>query len=98
MDIMTIYLLYRLVYKQESSSGRGPDMKSILIQDTTREEREEIIKASLDCGGGCENCSSCWLGGGSPWGIYQDYIDGRREIREINMEYMEKYRQNRQIR
>ena len=31
-------------------------MKSILIKDTTREEREEIIKASLDCGGGCENC------------------------------------------
>ena len=29
-------------------------MKSILIKDTTREEREEIIKASLDCGGGCE--------------------------------------------
>ena len=44
-------------------------MKSILIKDTTKEEREEIIKNSLDCGGGCENCSSCWLGGGSP-GIY----------------------------
>jgi hypothetical protein len=42
-------------------------MKSILIKDTTREEREEIIGSSLDCGGGgCENCSSCWLGGGSP--------------------------------
>ena len=52
-------------------------MKSILIKDTTREEREEIIRSSLDCGGGgCENCSSCWLGGGSPWEIYQDYIDG----------------------
>ena len=43
-------------------------MKSILIKDTTKEEREEIIKASLDCGGGCENCSSCWLGGGQPLG------------------------------
>ena len=46
---------------------------SILIKDTTREEREQIIKASLDCGGGCENCTACWLGGGSPWDIYQDY-------------------------
>ncbi|MCR5047426.1 MAG: hypothetical protein K6A37_00510 [Saccharofermentans sp.] len=73
-------------------------MKSILIKDTTREEREEIIKSSLDCGSGCENCSSCWLGGGSPWGIYQDYIDGKREISEINMAYMEEHRQNRQIR
>ena len=45
-------------------------MKSILIKDTTREEREQIIKESLDCGSGCENCSSCWLGGGSPFGIY----------------------------
>ena len=66
-------------------------MKSILIKDTTREEREEIIKASLDCGGGCENCSSCWLGGGSPWDIYQDYIDGKREIRDINMEFRAHY-------
>ena len=40
-------------------------MKSLLIKDTTREEREEIVRSSLDCGGGCENCSSCWLGGGS---------------------------------
>ena len=73
------------------------ERKSILIKDTTKEEREQIVKNSLDCGGGCENCSSCWLGGGSPWDIYQDYIDGKKEIREINMEYMEKYRQDRQI-
>ena len=25
-------------------------MKSILIKDTTKEEREEIIRSSLDCG------------------------------------------------
>lgn len=65
-------------------------MKSLLIKDTTKEEREEIIRESLDCGG-CENCSSCGLGGGSPWGIYQDYIDGKKELKEINMEYHAKY-------
>ena len=73
------------------------EIKSLLIKDTTKEERERIIKESMDCGGECENCSSCWLGGGNPLEIYQDYIDGKREIREINMMYMEEYRQNRQI-
>ena len=72
-------------------------MKSILIMDTTKEEREEIIRSSLDCGSGCENCSSCWLGGGSPWDIYQDYIDGKKEISEINMEYNDRYLQGIQI-
>ena len=71
--------------------------RSRLSKDTTKEEREQIIKQSLDCGGGCENCSSCWLGGGSPWDIYQDYIDGKREISEINRTYMEEYRQGRNI-
>ena len=62
--------------------------KSILIRDTTKEEREEIIRESLSCGGGgCENCSSCWLGGGDPYGMYQPYIDGEKEIAELNMEY-----------
>ena len=75
-------------------------MASILIKDTTKEEREEIVRRSLDCGSGssCENCSSCWLGGGSPWDIYQDYIDGKKEIREINMEYMDRYRHGNLIR
>lgn len=61
---------------------------SLLIKDTTKEEREQIIRQSLDCGGGgCENCSSCWLGGGNPFDMYQDYIDGKKEIAEINAEY-----------
>ena len=63
------------------------EFRSLLIKDTTKEEREEIIRQSLSCEGGCENCSSCWLGGGSPWGMYQDYIDGKKEIAEINMAY-----------
>ncbi|MDY4204307.1 hypothetical protein [Porcincola intestinalis] len=63
-------------------------MKSILIRDTTRQEREEIVRQSLSwCGGGCENCSSCWLGGGKAEDIYQPYIDGEKEISEINQEY-----------
>ncbi len=64
----------------------------ILIRDTTREERLEILRRSLDCGGGgCENCSSCSLGGGDPYTMYQDYIDGKREIAEINAAYRANY-------
>ncbi len=63
-------------------------MRSILIKDTTREERIEIVNRALDaCGTGCQNCSSCWLGGSSVDSMYQDYIDGKKEIREINEEY-----------
>lgn len=64
---------------------------SLLIKDTTRQEREQIIRQSLDCGSGCENCSSCWLGGGSPFDMYQDYIDGKKEIAQINAEYHARY-------
>ncbi len=67
-------------------------MKSVLIKDTTRQEREQIIKSALDCGsGGCENCSSCCLGGGDPYTMYQPYIDGEKEIAEINAEYNARY-------
>ena len=43
------------------------------------------------CAHNCENCSSCWLGGGSPWDMYKDYIDGKKEIAEINAEYNARY-------
>ena len=65
-------------------------MKSLLIKDTTREERERIIRGALwgDCGSECEFCSGCDnLGGGRVDDIYQPYIDGVKEIAEINMEY-----------
>ena len=65
-------------------------MKSLLRKDTTREEREEIVRKSLwgDCGSECEFCSGCDnLGGGRVDEIYQPYIDGKKELREINEEY-----------
>ena len=67
-------------------------MGSILIKDTTREERERIVAESIgNISGSCDGCMSGLAD------MYQDYIDGKKEIREINMEYMEKYRQDRQI-
>ena len=65
-------------------------MKSIRIKDTTKEEREEIVRRALfgNCGSECEFCSGCDnLGGGRIEELYQPYIDGLKEISEINEEY-----------
>ena len=61
-------------------------MKSILIADTTREERERIIADSIgNIDGLCDGCSPGLVK------MYQDYIEGRRELREINMEFNARY-------
>ena len=71
--------------------GKVMDMKSTLIKDTTREERLKIIQEALNCddSAGCENCSG-WgvFGAGDPFDMYRDYIDGKREIKEINMAFV----------
>ena len=65
---------------------------SLLIKDTTKEERERIVADSIgNTYGSCDGCAVGMIE------MYQDYIDGKKEIREINQEYMEKYRQDRQI-
>jgi hypothetical protein len=64
-----------------------------LIKDTTRDEREKIIKDALSCGGGgCENCSACGAyGAQDPFEMYQPYVDGLKEIEEINREFRASY-------
>ena len=64
--------------------------RSLLIKDTTREERERIVRNGLwdSCGTECEFCSGCDnRGGGRTESIYRPYIDGLKEIRQINAEY-----------
>lgn len=57
-------------------------MKSILIKDTTKEERERIVAEAL----GLDSYSDC--GGSGSFGVdYQKYIDGEKELRELNEEY-----------
>ena len=58
-----------------------------LINETTREERERIVRESL---GNIEaNCDGCMIGLAE---MYQDYIEGRRrELREINMAFHARY-------
>ena len=59
---------------------------SILIADTTREERERIIADSIgNISGLCDGCSPGIIE------MYQDYIDGRKELREINAGFRARY-------
>ena len=64
-------------------------MRSVLIRDTTRREREEIVRRGLAaCGSSCEGCSGCDnLGGGRVETFYQPYIDGEKELAELNAAY-----------
>ena len=57
-------------------------MNSILIKNTTREEREQIVAESIgNINGSCDGCAAGLAE------MYQDYIDGRKEIRDINLEF-----------
>ncbi len=61
-------------------------MGSILIKDTTREEREQIVAESVgNISGACDGCAAGLID------MYQDYIDGKKEIRDINMEFRAHY-------
>ena len=67
-------------YRQEYS------MASILIKDTTRKEREQIVAESIgNINGSCDGCMSGLVD------MYQDYIDGKKEIRDINREFVARY-------
>ena len=61
-------------------------MAGYLISETTREEREKIVADSL---GNIEaSCDGCMSGLAE---MYQEYIDGKKELRQINMEFNTRY-------
>ena len=61
-------------------------MESILIKDTTREQREAIVAEAL---GNIEaNCDEAPAGLAE---MYQEYIEGNKELREINREFNARY-------
>ena len=61
-------------------------MKRTRIADTTREERERIVAESIgNIDGACDGCSPGLVE------MYRDYIEGRRELREINMDFDARY-------
>lgn len=53
-------------------------MKSTLIKDTTKEERIALIREWIPADDGLVDCDI------DLWDMYRDYINGEREIAEIN--------------
>lgn len=57
------------------------------------EEKDELFKKikagdKASSGGACDFCNGCDnLGGGSVDAFYEPYINGEKELREINEEY-----------
>ena len=84
--IQTIMNKYRIENRQE---GIIMEIKSILIKDTTKEERIRIVQEGLSqCGGACDFCNGCDnLGGGAVDSFYEPYINGEKELRQLNEEY-----------
>ena len=60
-------------------------MKSTLIKDTTKAERIALIKEWVPVDDGLEDCDI------DLWEMYRDYIDGKREIAEINAAFQADY-------
>lgn len=60
-------------------------MKSFLIKDTTKEERIALIKQWIPDDDGLVDCDM------DLWDIYADYINGVREIAEINASTVTEY-------
>ena len=60
-------------------------MKSLLIKDTTVDERMQIVKEALGGFGNCD-CEGIDMDD-----LYDDYILGLKELADINREFSEKH-------
>lgn len=58
-------------------------MKSLLIKDTTRDERFEIVREALGNDCDCEGIDFS--------DMYDDYIDGKKELADIHREFSQKH-------
>ena len=60
-------------------------MQSYLIKDTTKEQRIALIKEWIPVEDGLEECEI------DLWDMYREYINGEREIAEINADFHANY-------
>ena len=61
-------------------------MTSILIKDTTREECQQIVDDAIgNISASCDGCAEGIIE------MYQAYIDGEMELREVNAAFNARY-------
>lgn len=60
-------------------------MAGYLISETTREEREQIVNEALGITVGCDDAPQSMID------MYQPYIDGEVELKDITMSYKRGY-------
>lgn len=74
------------IREYEKSMGGLTEKMGFLIKDTTKEQREQIVEEALgNMAGGCDGCMPRLAE------MYQQYIDGEKELRDINMEFNARY-------
>lgn len=57
------------------------------IHGSTRREREQYVIDAFRCISDCDNCGACqFLMGRPAEELYADYIEGRRDFREVTLE------------
>ncbi|MBE6024929.1 MAG: purine biosynthesis protein PurH [Cellulosilyticum sp.] len=62
-------------------------MEKFLIKNTTRAQREQIVRDALGYSEfGCDDC-----GGRYGYDLYEPYIDGEKEISEITQAFRASY-------
>ena len=59
--------------------------KSILIKDTTKEERIALIREWIPADEALEDCDI------DLWEMYREYINGEKEIAQINAEFQTEF-------
>lgn len=69
-----------ILRQEEKQNARIPDQRH------NKRRRKQIVEESL--GNIAANCDGCMSGLAD---MYQDYIDGKKEIRDINMEFNARY-------
>lgn len=72
-----------LFLAQKSEHRRSIERMSYLIKDTTKQERIELIRSWVPEDEVMDGCDI------DLWEMYRDYIDGKREIAEINASFNE---------